>query len=115
MPLQSTAPYTPPKTRNWPMIILITIAAIILISLVTYALISYSGKRGGNIRDNNQGIAVGEPNPNSYDCFSDVYNCGNFSTQAEAQYVFDYCKSLGSGDVHQLDNDGDGRVCEGMG
>lgn len=46
-----------------------------------------------------------------YDCSSDVYNCGDFTTQAEAQAVYDYC---GSADIHRLDNDGDGEVCEGL-
>ena len=109
-----------PKPKNWPLIILITIAAIILISIVTYALISYSsGKRGdngsntkeqNNIVNNNSGVLPA----NTYDCSSDVYNCGNFSAQAEAQYVFDYCAKE-AGDIHQLDNDDDGKVCEGMG
>ena len=48
---------------------------------------------------------------NTYDCSSDVYNCGDFETQAEAQAVFDYC---GPEDVHGLDNDGDGVVCESL-
>jgi len=46
-----------------------------------------------------------------YDCSSDVYNCGDFTTQSEAQAVFNYC---GPEDVHRLDNDGDGVVCESL-
>jgi len=46
-----------------------------------------------------------------YDCSSDLYNCGDFDTQAEAQEVYDYC---GDDDVHNLDNDGDGEVCESL-
>jgi len=46
-----------------------------------------------------------------YDCSSNVYNCGDFTTQEEAQAVFDYC---GPEDVHRLDNDGDGVVCESL-
>ena len=49
-----------------------------------------------------------------YDCSSDVYNCGDFTTQAEAQAVYDYCDQQGAGDIHQLDNDGDGVVCESL-
>lgn len=48
----------------------------------------------------------------NYDCSSDVYNCGDFETQEEAQDVFDIC---GPEDVHRLDSDGDGVVCEGLG
>jgi len=46
-----------------------------------------------------------------YDCSSDVYNCGDFTTQAEAQEVYDYC---GPEDVHGLDRDGNGEACEGL-
>lgn len=62
----------------------------------------------------NQGIAVGEPNPNGYDCSRDIYNCANFTTQSEAQVAFDSC-FRDKGDVWNLDNDGDGKVCEGLG
>jgi len=49
-----------------------------------------------------------------YDCSSDIYNCGDFETQAEAQEVYDYCVQQGAGDVHHLDNDGDDVVCESL-
>jgi len=41
-------------------------------------------------------------------CTSNVYNCSDFSTQAEAQAVFDACPT----DVHWLDGDDDGVACE---
>ncbi len=44
------------------------------------------------------------------DCSSDKYNCGDLGRNAQA--CFDYCKSIGRGDVHNLDRDGDGFVCE---
>jgi hypothetical protein len=46
------------------------------------------------------------------DCSGNLYNCADFSSSAEAQSCFDYCKSLGRGDVHHLDADSDGIVCE---
>lgn len=46
------------------------------------------------------------------DCSCDIYNCDNFSTKAEAQECFDYCLSLGKGDIHDLDRDKDGIACE---
>ena len=46
---------------------------------------------------------------NTYDCSSNVYNCNNFSSSSEAQYVFELC---GENDIHDLDRDGDGKVCE---
>ena len=73
--------------------------------------LSLISKKANDLLNNSQGIAVGEPNPNGYDCSSDVYNCGNFTTQAEAQAVFDAC---GTGDIHQLDADGNGEACESL-
>jgi endonuclease YncB( thermonuclease family) len=50
------------------------------------------------------------------DCSYDRYNCpqtsDDFSTQAEAQACYEYCKSQGYGDVHDLDRDNDGEACE---
>ena len=46
------------------------------------------------------------------ECSIDTYNCADFDTQAEAQGVFDFC---GPEDVHRLDSDGDGVVCESLG
>lgn len=47
-------------------------------------------------------------------CSGDLYNCSDFSTQAAAQACFDYCWSLGHGDIHRLDGDGDGIACESL-
>lgn len=41
-------------------------------------------------------------------CSSNVYNCANFRTQAEAQKVLEACGR----DVHKLDGDSDGVACE---
>lgn len=49
-----------------------------------------------------------------YICSSDYYNCGDFSKHSEAQAVYDYCKSQGKGDIHQLDRDDDGDACESL-
>ncbi len=46
-----------------------------------------------------------------YDCSSNVYNCGDFKTHAEAQKVFEACGGVNN-DVHKLDRDGDGDACE---
>ena len=47
------------------------------------------------------------------DCSGNVYNCEDFRTLAiAAQDCYDYCKSLGYGDVHDLDRDNDGIACE---
>lgn len=49
----------------------------------------------------------------TYDCTRNAYNCTDFSSQAEAQYVFELCGG-GANDIHLLDRDRDGRVCEGL-
>ncbi len=49
----------------------------------------------------------------SSDCSSNIYNCGDFSTHAEAQAVFDSCGGT-SNDVHRLDGDEDGIACESL-
>ena len=125
MPLQypSNSPYNPyqqvGKPKNWPLIILIALGVVIVVgfivlwimNIVSYDLGDNSNNNGG-LGDNNS-IAVGEPNPAA--CNEDLYNCSDFTTSAEAQAVYDVCFSQTGKDVHQLDNDGDGKVCEGLG
>ena len=59
----------------------------------------------------------GSQNPsfanNTYDCTKNTYNCSGFKTQAEAQYVFGLCGG-NSNDIHKLDSDKDGKVCESL-
>jgi len=49
-----------------------------------------------------------------FDCSDNLYNCSDFSSQAEAQMCYDYCQALGRGDVHWLDDDCDGVACESL-
>ncbi len=49
----------------------------------------------------------------AYECAKNVYNCSSFKTQAAAQTAFDSCGGS-MNDVHKLDSDGDGQVCEGL-
>jgi len=44
-------------------------------------------------------------------CSSNYYNCADFSTQAEAQAVMEFC---GNDDIHYLDGDDDGIACESL-
>jgi len=120
MPSHNPYQYSPadtPRIINWAKIILWGIGIGILISIFIFLILNplnlFSEKANDllNNSNGNQGIAVGEPNPNGYDCSADVYNCGNFTTQSEAQYVFDLC---GPGDIHQLDGDGNGKACESL-
>jgi len=52
--------------------------------------------------------------PAPYTCSYDRYNCSDFSTQAAAQACYNYCMSLGYGDIHRLDGDNDGIACESL-
>ena len=108
MPLQypQTSPYNPytePKApTNWPVIILITFGVIALILAVIFVIIPYFNEGTGPL------LKLEDTN-----CTSDVYNCGDFTTQSEAQIVFDYCFPT-AGDVHGLDADGNEEACESL-
>jgi hypothetical protein len=47
-------------------------------------------------------------------CNADVRNCSDFATHTQAQACFDFCVSQGAGDIHKLDQDGDGDACESL-
>ena len=47
-------------------------------------------------------------------CEENVYNCGDFRTQGEAQEVFDTCNTAENRDRHGLDRDGDGVACQNL-
>ncbi|MCK5027325.1 MAG: excalibur calcium-binding domain-containing protein, partial [Candidatus Pacebacteria bacterium] len=48
-----------------------------------------------------------------YTCSFNAYNCGDFSTHAEAQEVYELCGGVNN-DVHRLDRDNDGEACESL-
>ncbi len=48
------------------------------------------------------------------DCSGNLYNCSDFKTQRQAQECYDHCKKVKGYDIHKLDRDGDGRVCESL-
>lgn len=47
-------------------------------------------------------------------CGGDSLNCSDFSSHSSAQSCYDYCVSVGAGDIHGLDKDGDGDACESL-
>ncbi|MCA9359366.1 excalibur calcium-binding domain-containing protein [Candidatus Kaiserbacteria bacterium] len=47
-------------------------------------------------------------------CEENVYNCGDFKTQPEAQEVYDTCETEEKRDRHGLDRDGDGVACQSL-
>jgi len=113
-----------PRIINWPKVILWTLGILILGFIIVFFILDPLNlikervndllNQGNNVNDNNNVGGLGINNNSLYDCTRDVYNCANFTTQTEAQIAFDYCKNQGAGDVWGLDNDGDGRVCEGL-
>ncbi len=48
------------------------------------------------------------------DCTRDTYNCSDFTRHDEAQKIFDYCKQEVGSDIHQLDQNNDGKACESL-
>jgi hypothetical protein len=60
-------------------------------------------------------VAPPKPAPaTTCNCSGNVYNCANFSTHAAAQACYNYCISIGRGDIHRLDGDNDGIACESL-
>lgn len=53
------------------------------------------------------------PASGTYTCSSNTYNCTDFTTQAEAQAVYDQCGGAES-DIHKLDSNKDGEACESL-
>jgi len=47
-------------------------------------------------------------------CSGDIFKCTDFSSHSSAQACYNYCASIGKGDIHKLDNDGDGLACESL-
>jgi len=47
-------------------------------------------------------------------CEENVYNCSDFSTQEQAQEVYDTCTTAENKDRHGLDRDGDGTACQAL-
>jgi micrococcal nuclease len=53
------------------------------------------------------------PQSINYQCSYNAYNCPDFSVQAEAQAVYEYCGGINN-DIHRLDKDKDGIACESL-
>jgi micrococcal nuclease len=49
----------------------------------------------------------------AYECSRNAYNCSSFSAQTEAQSAYEACGGS-LNDIHKLDSDGDGHVCESL-
>ena len=62
----------------------------------------------------NQPTATSSVSGGSCPCNGDTLNCTDFVYQSSAQSCYNYCVSIGAGDIHRLDNDGDGEACESL-
>ena len=105
----------PQSSKKWTVVLFVAIGIIIVVTLVAifFVIPKYvDGAFGSrvnsdidmlNTKNNNSGSQI--------NCNEDVYNCGNFTTQAEAQVVYDACFPV-SEDIHQLDGDANGKACE---
>lgn len=95
------------------------IAVLVLVFIFTLLFINRDSIFGSNLPENtgeNNQTGAGQNTSSQTEniiCSSDSYNCGDFETQEQAQEVYDSCYA-DYGDVHSLDNDGDGIVCEGL-
>ena len=103
-----------PAQVNWGMVIIIFAGILTIIVLVTIFFVIPEYVRG-YLNESVQG-RIGNLSNNAVDsgCSSDVYNCWNFTTQQEAQDVFEWCIGQGVGDVHHLDTDKDGKACDSL-
>lgn len=100
------------KTRSWSAIIFVGFGIVLLIFIIWFFVVrpadSVARETEGFF---NETFGQGQGEEEEFVCEEDFYNCGDFETQTEAQEVFDSC---GPEDVHGLDNDGDGVVCESL-
>jgi hypothetical protein len=49
-----------------------------------------------------------QPAAPACNCSANVYNCDD----PQAETCFDYCNSIGAGDIHRLDGNNNGEACE---
>lgn len=61
-----------------------------------------------------QALPSGDDSNAPCSCSGNLYNCADFSSHASAQACYNYCISIGRGDIHKLDGDNDGSACESL-
>jgi len=131
------------KMKKWLKWLLIIVGILIVLLIVLYAFqkqfVRFSDAPLTKITNFEDCIAAGNPAMESYprqchdpisdktftevieednfevcDCSANLYNCGDFENQNAAQECFDFCMTDRGREIHGLDNDGDGVVCEGL-
>src|SRR3990172_3635948 len=115
MPSHNPYQYIPvdrPRIVNWPKIILWGLGILILAFIIVFFImdpLNLIKERTNDLL--NDSIATETnfvcPDGNNCICNVDTYNCDDFTTQEQAQAVFDYCFNYKiddtlQGDVHQL-------------
>jgi len=96
----------------------VVLASLVIPGLVYLPLVIVSGSSDptptatATVRATATPTPTREPAP--CQCWSNLYNCSDFDTQAEAQTCFDYCMTTVGYDGHRLDADGDGTACESL-
>ena len=61
--------------------------------------------------DDDGGSSPVSPFSATCSCTSNIYNCSDFQSSADAQLCFDHCLPI-AGDIHALDADDDLLACE---
>lgn len=100
------------RSGKWLKVILIGSIIILLIAAAIFIIDFLSN----SVRQKSGGIqgGLGGASSSEYNCTADIYNCSNFTSQTQAQSVYNYCKLQGAGDVNHLDADSNGIACEGL-
>ena len=101
-------------SRSAWILIAIVIVVLAILTIIFWNIINKDACEGEDCGNNVKPKSVDDSVGNDINCQEDSYNCGDFITQAEAQEVFDFCDEQGAGDIHRLDNDEDGVVCESL-
>ncbi len=96
-----------------PLIISIIIVVLLILGVLAFFIITESSNTD-NSNDNRDLSGTQPVGSRDFNCDTDAYKCTDFDTQGAAQEAYDYCKSLGFGDIHRLDSDDDGVACEGL-
>ncbi len=104
-------PYTTEKPKKWGWIIMGILAAILIILTVIFLVIPAFSEGENNSYEVSSNISQNEET--EVICVTDTYNCDDFPNQFEAQMTYNRCLRL-FGDIHRLDNDGDGEACESL-
>lgn len=97
------------------LLIILALAILGAIVLVIVLVFKFKFDKSNNeINDSDIQEQIDEMFESRDKCFGDIYNCNDFTTQQDAQDTFELCGGLEGNDIHRLDSDNDGVVCEGL-